>query len=437
MTTRPKTDGRAAALLQRFGGKAGRLIPSQVDVERLMGVAVLVSLAMVVRKYVVSRHLPHPFNSDPSQSFMDFYNTAYWANNAGTYRIWHSVYPPLSFLFTRLITNHSCYTQEPMLARTCDLAAVRFIFAIFFANSILVFLALRRSAVVAVVPRSVALCLGLPMLYGLELGNLIITCFTFFVLAESELLKIFWIRQLCRGVYCNLKLYLLVTIFPFVLRRHVRWVATISIFGLIVYVTTYLVFGAGSPMELAKDIFSYVDDQTILYRDQNHLGMIAAISHNIWNKTALIVVRCGELLAVIGILIGGLSDCPVDGRRMLALVLSIVSSEAAIHTQGFSADYTQIFLIFLIFLETEANPYATAIVASSYLLCIHVDILVFSAYANEAVSYLSGRIVRVDYGLTLGQFVRPVLLVLVQVCLVVLIWREAAPASSAARWRIR
>lgn len=400
-------------------------------IERAMAAVVLASLVYVALQYGVWGHLPRPFHSDPSQSLMDFYNTAYWANRPGAYTVWHTVYPPLSFVFARLITRRACYAGTPFDARSCDPAAVWLIVAFYLANVALVYLSLRRSRQAVAIPRTLALCVGLPMLYGLELANLIIPCFTFFVLAEGALLRSAVARQFCRAIAFNFKLYLFVIAVPKLLRLRVRWLLGLAAAFLIIYLITFVIFGAGTPREMILDLMSYARGETRTFLVENHLSTISANSNDIWNRTIPIALRIGEFIAVAGLLMGSTPGGSVNNHRLMALALSLVCAEAAIHTQGFSADYTQIFLIFVIFLDRDWSLGSAIVTISAYLLCVSADRSLIPGYSQSMQSFLSGYTVRVDFDLALSQFVRPVLLVIIQLGLAGLVWRDARLPSQA------
>jgi len=401
---------------------AGR---AQVVFERVMLGMVLAGLAYIAHHYFAAGHLPRPFNSDPSQSLMDFYNTAYWANRAGAYEIWHTVYPPLSFLLTRLVTDAGCYAGSAYEARSCNPAGAMVVFSFYLLNVVLVFLSLRKVAAGVAVPRTLTLCLGLPMLYGLELANLIIPCFTVFVLAEGDLLRSRWLRNVCRGVAFNFKLYLLVTLLPLVLQRRIRWFAAAAFIFVAVYLATWPFYSEGTPWALFADIVFYSREQAKLYLAQNHLGEISSASGDIWNRILPAILRIGQAVAFLGLSAGLMTRGPVERRRLSILALSILSSEAAISTQGFSADYTQIFLLFLIFREREWTAGPRILLGIAYLLCFTVDHTLVETYRAPIQSFLSGRMVNVEFGLTLSQFVRPLLITGLQVALAVLLWCKA------------
>jgi len=390
-----------------------------------MAAAVLAGLAFVAMQYASRGALPHPFNADPSEARMDFYNTAFWAHVPGAYNIWHSVYPPLSFVFVRLFTNASCYALTPYAARACDPAAAWAIVAFYLANGGLAFLAFWRSSAATAVPRTLALCLGLPMLYSLDLANLIIPCFTAFVLAEGGLLRARWARRLCLALSLNFKPYLLVMAIPRLLRLRIGWLVGVGVAGVIVYLVTLALFGAGSPRALLEDVYVYASSQTQAYADVNHLTAIAARSANLWQLTMPAVLRLGQGVSIGGFLVAALSRRPVNGRWLAALALTWVCGEGALHTQGFSADYTQIFLIFIVFLDAEATSASLFIRVLAYLLCFSPDITLLHVDTVSRVGFYSGRTSLVDFDLSFSQFVRPMLVVFMQIGLTGLVWRDA------------
>ncbi len=391
-----------------------------------MAFVVLVGLIYVARQYMALGRLPGPFHLDPSQSLMDLYNTAYWANRPGAYKIWHTVYPPLPLIFAQFISNYACYAHSAYEARTCDPGAAWFILLFYLLNIPLVYMSLRRSKRETAAPRTFALCLGLPMLYGLELANLIIPCFTCFVLAEGGRLRPLWARQLCRALAFNFKLYLLVVIIPPMLRLRIRWLMGVGAAFIFVYLVTVMIYGSGTPVEIFLDLISYAHNQSSIYNEQNHVFDVASKSHYLWSRIVPNILRFGEFVATIGILFGILSkDCCV-WQRLSILSISLICSEAAIHTQGFSADYTQIFLIFLIFIECDKGFSAIMVTVLAYMLCISGDFTLLRVYSAQIKSFFSGELVGVDFGLTVSQFVRPILIMLIQAVITGSICRQAA-----------
>jgi len=112
---------------------------------------------------------------------------------------------------------------------------------------------------------------------------------------------------------------------------------------------------------------------------------------------------------------------------LTALALTLVSSEAALRTQGYSADYTQIFLLFLVFMEPWETAPGAVMLVCGYLLCVCADGMLVPAVHVVSRSFLGVRTVAFDVGLMVSQFVRPALLLGVQAGLIALALREAKP----------
>jgi hypothetical protein len=53
--------------------------------------------------FLEQNYLPAPFLFDKSNSFMDFFNTLYWAEEGQYYTEWKSIYPPLVFGILKII----------------------------------------------------------------------------------------------------------------------------------------------------------------------------------------------------------------------------------------------------------------------------------------------------------------------------------------------
>jgi hypothetical protein len=131
-------------------------------------------------------------------------------------------------------------------------------------------------------------------------------------------------------------------------------------------------------------------------------------------------------VAITGLAAGVMTRDAAARRRLSILALSILCSEAAINTQGFSADYTQIFLLFLIFREQTWTLGSSLLVGIAYLLCVTADVTLVDAYSEPIRSFFSGRTVEVDFGLTLSQFVRPLLITALQFVLTLMLCRKTA-----------
>ena len=167
--------------------------------------------------------IPRPFFHDTNDTFMDWYNAAYWVYHPDAYVNWLSVYPPFSFVFLRFFSEPSCYSATELVARSCDPIGRLVLPGFVLLNLILVFIVYRRDARTTAIPRTIALGIGMPMLFAWERGNLIIPCFTFFILGHGRLLKAAWVRWLCVAASVNFKPYLVLSLAGRLVRRQWRW----------------------------------------------------------------------------------------------------------------------------------------------------------------------------------------------------------------------
>jgi hypothetical protein len=391
--------------------------------EILLASLVVASVGYVAWRFFATGHFSHPFQSNPEESLMDFYNTAYWAHHSGAYAVWHTVYPPLSFVLLRLWTTPSCYKLSAYMARDCDIHAMAPIIGFYTLNVGLVFKSFHKRDPGTAIMRTIALCAGLPMLYGLELANLIIPCFTTFVLAQGELIRSGGLRRLCLALSINFKPYLLLVVLPQVVRRQWRWLTGLGLAGAAVYLTTLALEGAGSPADMLRDILVYAGGAANLYAYRNHFGVGSQGILEIWNAIFPGLIRLGQLGVAACYVMAWFAPARVDGRRFIALTLTAISGEAALRTQGYSADYTQIFLLFMIFTEQWRGAVGVAVIVSAYLLCLSVDYAILPVHVL-AESYFGKRAVLADYGVFLSQFVRPAFLLVIQYGLLALTVRD-------------
>jgi hypothetical protein len=389
--------------------------------ETLLAGIVLFGIALTAWRFVGGGYLPQPFYYKPAQSLMDGYSTAFWANHGGAYDSWRTLYPPLSFVLLKAVSSHRCYQIDAMEGRACDPGPATMLVVFFLLNAGLVYLTYRRRNRSSALPRAVAMGLGLPMLYALERGNLLIVCFTAFVLGYGELLRKPWLRAVSLAISINFKPYLLFSVIPFILRRKWGWLFACALAGLVIYFATYLVFRAGTPLQIWTNDVRYgaaasTDHFADLYYATSfwplirslHAGILgsASIPPEIaggWALALTIVLRVTQVGAC-GLLIAGLFRPKAVDIRRFAAMAACVSLTA--FTTG-SSGYALIFLLFLAFFEPWRGRVRPVIIVLAYLLCIPVDHILLPVVHGPAVSYLSGRTVVANFGISVGQLARP------------------------------
>ena len=130
-------------------------------------------------------------------------------------------------------------------------------------------------------------------------------------------------------------------------------------------------------------------------------------SHTV-ETIALIVplmIRASQTLVLVALAGAWVQPGALSGSRIAALMLG-----AYLVTQS-PGGYTQTFLVFLVFLEPWRRPGPVVALVAAYLLCLLGDWTLAKVIEISSNSWLGGRPVSPSFGLTLGQLVRPGLLV--------------------------
>ena len=274
------------------------------------------------------------------------------------------------------------------------------------------------------------------MLYALERGNLLIPCFTAFVLGAGPVVRSRWGRIAALALSVNFKPYLLGVFLPAVARRDWRWLLGFGAFGLAIYVATFLVcrararrkqllFGhrrlseAGNDDALWSNIY-YATSYWPLARFMSaHQGFAESLQPWVspaFSMASVVVMRLVQLAVAVCMIAAALRPAGLEPRRFMALFTAMILTTV---TNG-SSGYALIFLFFLVFFEPWRGPARIAILVSAYLLCLPIDWSFWPMMHGPAHSFLGGRDVTVSFGVSVGQIVRPGLLLIIQIGLIVL-----------------
>jgi len=394
--------------------------------------AILVCLAIIynIIYFAYEGYLPRPFFHDTSDTFMDWYNAAYWVYHTGAYEAWLSVYPPLSFVFLRIFSEPSCYTSTELAARNCDPVGMLVLPIFIIINFVLIFIVYRREDSRTAIPRAIALGLGMPMLFAWERGNLIVPCFTFFVLGHGKLLKAAWARWVCVAATINFKPYLVFALAGQPFRGQWRWIEGAAVATVLVFMLSYALYGAGNPLQIAANIITFGEQPVVFsadafaysttYKPILEIMRNFPIMHFVGSRPMELMESIVPIAMGVGVL--GVLACfagaiwrprVLTAHRLGALGMALVmtSTEAGL--------YSEIFLFFFVFMERGKTVGQVLALVAAYLLCLPFDYQVIRLAHQVTYSYLSGRGVGYDIGLTIGQFVRPSLVLMVEYGLVV------------------
>ncbi|MFS0735452.1 hypothetical protein ABC347_00215 [Sphingomonas sp. 1P06PA] len=423
--------------------------------EIVMGLAVAVLLGRVLWWLYAYGQLPQPFFYEPSDTFMDWFNTAYWARDNGAYDSWRTIYPPLSFVIIRLLGKDSCYIgTEGLPSRDCDWVGLVAIHAIFALNIVLVALAYRKLDRRTALPRAFALSTGMPMMFALERGNILLLCFTAMLLAFGPLVKSARLRWVFLAIAINLKVYLIATLAAQLLKRRWLWVEGATIATVIVYLLSYGLLGAGTPAEIFDNITNYssgfIASQVLdIWYSVTYQPLISLLQGQSFPTTAVIgsrtveigllvlpiVVRIGQAAVVAASIATWLRPEVVPAHRVafFGTVLALISSEAG--------GYTQAMVILFVFMEPWRGIGRPLAILCCYILCLPADIAIGYIPPIIRDSFLVGRSVEVNFSVGLGMFVRPGLLILVAIALSATtirdVWVDIRQQGWRGRWRFR
>lgn len=423
--------------------------------EYTMGLGVAVLLVRALWLLYTDGQLPAPFFYEPSDTFMDWFNTAYWAHDTGVYDSWRTIYPPLSFVVIRFLGKASCYAgAEGLAARDCDWIGLVAIHAIFVLNIVLVawsfFKIDRRTAV----PRAFALSTGMPMMFALERGNILLLCFTAMLLGYGPLLRSSRLRWVFAGAAVNFKVYLIAPLVAQILKRRWLWVEGALVTTIVIYLLSYGILGAGTPGEIVDNITDYsagfVAAQVLdIWYSVTYQPLISLLQGDAFPTTNILgsdvvewglfivplFIRLGQFSVIVAAVATWMRPEVVPAYRVafLGTVLALITSEAG--------GYTEAIVILFVFMEPWRGIGRPLAIVCCYILCLPGDISI--GYVPPVIrdSFLAGHSIEAQFSIGLGIFLRPGLMILIAVALSATtvrdVWVDIRTQGWRSRWRYR
>ena len=382
-------------------------------------------------------YLPTPFWPDPQDVYADGYSTAWWAFNGAMYDIWKTVYPPLSFAILRLIADGRCYDADVTFVRDCDWQLWWVTLGFYAINTVIAFRTFRQVDRATAVPRTIGVMLGLPMLYSFEHLNLLVFAYTGFFLAFSPAVRSARVAWLGIAVAVNLKVYLIVVLLGQLLRRRWRWVEGALILTAAVGVVSFALVGHGTPREIYDNIVTFSQDPDrsanwyFVFYASSYMSMVEFFSSKFplmfvvgsWRleffaDALTLLVRGVQAATLLTFLAIWFRPEAITRTRIAALcyMLVLISNE--------TGGYTVAGAIFLVFFERwQGRAKITALICA-WLLCLAIDVQLVPIGQHVVDGYFAGRRVWQDLWLTAGPFVRPGLIIGMQLGLVAATWTD-------------
>ncbi len=364
---------------------------------------------------------------------MDWYNPAYWAHHQGAYSAWRSIYPPISYVMLKLLSVPGCYVTSSFAARDCDMVGIAAILLLYAAAMAASYVALRQHQPQAALLRTLALAFGYPGLFALERGNLLIACYTAFVFAVVPIAANRWAnrwaRPLAAGIMINFKPYMLVPAMAWAIRRQWRLLELAGFATVAIYLASWAVVGSGSVLELLENAMNWVQFTTadqlgevyyttsfnslfgVVDRGFPVLHFVPSQSWELFRLTTMTAMRVAQVAGVIALLAAWLQPRAVTEAR-LVLILMLLSL-----TNRSPGGYTELFVVFLAFLEPWRGPGPIIAIVTAYLISLPCDWIVTYLPDAHTSAWLSGQAVTGRFGIAVGQLARPMGLLLMLFCL--------------------
>ncbi|MBU6396201.1 MAG: DUF2029 domain-containing protein [Sphingomonadales bacterium] len=401
-------------------------------------------------------YLPQPFFFEASDTWMDWFNTAWWSHDRGMYDSWGSIYPPISFVILRLLGLPSCY-QAPSAGleiRDCDWVGVAAIHVFYVIDIVVTAIAFARIDRRTAIPRAVALTAGMPLFYGLERGNLILIAFACMVIAFGPVVRSARLRWLALALAINLKVYLVAALVAQLLRRRWRWFEGAAIATVALYLASYAALGGGTPQEVIENITSFSTSfasASVLdvWYPATYIPLLSLLNSTYFPISVLvgspvaetgslivtIVVRAGQVLLLLGAAAIWVRPEAVPAHRatLFAVAFALITSEAG--------GYTPCLILLFVMMERWEGWLRPAAIIMAYVLSIPAEFVLSSIPVMLQESYFAGHRVEVQHGIGLGMFLRPGLLIIAPSLLachtIGLVWEDIRSQQWRQRWRFR
>ena len=382
-------------------------------------ICVLYGFWRVYSLFMSNGYLGAPFVFDISDTFMDWFNTAYWAHNGHAYDVWRTVYLPLSFVITGIFGDPKCYRNAPYDARDCDVFGIGFIIMMYCACVIVTATAFWKEDRSTAVYRTVAIALGGPLLYALERGQIIMLTFMAFVLLYGNLLRgraafVGW-----AAFMANTKIYMVMPLFALVVKRRWRTFELCLIATLALYLVTLLIVGSGTPLEFASNLQNWFNvrlatvwDEMLYTTTYKPLLQLDAFQYPVRDVIDARIVDAATIFINVYVLssrmvcwaciaLAWLYPRTLSSTRLIFLILmqSFINQNPG--------GYSITLVVFCVFMERARNPATGIALLCAYLISVPGDWTLVKLFDIERESWLSGRVVMSEYVVPWGALIRP------------------------------
>jgi hypothetical protein len=409
-----------------------------------------------------NNYLPAPFFYEPNDVFADWFNTAYWARDKGTYDVWTALYPPASFVFLRIFGLDRCYVVNRFVdtslgydSRDCDWVGLSTIAALYIIDVALIYITFRKRDRVTALPRTICLGLGWPLLDGVERGNLVLAAFMFLMLALGPLLRSTFARATFAGLAINFKVYLVAAFVPLLLRRKWRQGENALLGTILVYMFTYAMLGRGTPIEIFHNLAGWSSqtsgggsplDFWVATTYEAWLGLLKGDgfptvlilgSHTVNTMIFVIPLMQNTVRALIAAAAAMVwlrpEAVPTSRVVNLGLMMAMVTSD--------SGGYTPVYYIYFVLMEPWKYWEQKVALFMCFLMAPSIDFPIDQLAPVIRDTYFRHSTTVVNFNLTVWPLIRPLVIQIVAVMIslrtIRQVWGDVQSQGWAGRWRFR
>lgn len=392
----------------------------------LLGAALVLQLASLgYYSWYFDAHgyWPAPFIYNRFDTFMDLYNSMWWAGDWGKYTVWKSVYPPLNFLILdvlRLSVYGPMTIDSSLALRDLSLTPAILLSALYLVAPFVIVMTGRWSVLSPLQRILIALGLALspPLLFALERGNLIGLALLVIPMVFSR--KTIW-KVLGIAILINLKPYFAVLLLTFAIAGDWRTLIQATAASGALFVFTGLVNDPNF-LWFIPNIFSFADTEQILSgREVMALpSTISAFSYVLrialknstesgfpvaLTEAAIPLIEAAKVAGLCALI----ASMMVARRRLreseIAVGLLVIIINLGISVGG----YSQIFYISCIpvFVGMQLQKLHLALLAAIFL---PLDMIVLlTQNLGQIVAFPQINIVDSEFQITVGTVLRPLL----------------------------
>ncbi len=357
---------------------------------------------------------------------MDFFNTMYWAINGGAYSIWHSIYPPLNFIFLTIINTLSfndLNSNGGFDLRDKSFFTIYYLFFLYLASPYFILKSMnwidfskKKKQILYF-----SFLISTPMLFVLERGNLIILSLFFLPLLFQPSM---YLQILAVAVLINIKPYFALLLILFLVKNKPNSFFMCAALTGLIFVITGVIYDENFIMVFGNIFdFSQIKNQ-ISIMDLLAMPSCISVFLNVFkhpqfiNSGYLSIVESLGIDSIIQIIFVSTLSLTVfvilkcskylKESHFLTLLIVLITN-LSVSVGGYSLIFYLV--IIPIFFELKYKKIYTVFLL---LLFLPLDIITLASY-NIGVQrpFLFGSNVNVVWTEGLGSFLKPIINIMI------------------------